>query len=478
MHEVVAEFPRSLSSYPALPGAALLEVLRARVDADPINLIATIIFLLAVAHTFFASWFTGLSHRIQERHDAQLAQRDRPSSPSVTAEALHFLGEIEVVFGLWCLPLLGAIIATHGWSTATHYVNDTVTYNEPLFVVVIMALASTRPVITLAETWVRALASLGGSTPGAWWLVILTITPLLGSLITEPGAMTIAALLLARQFYDLSPSASLKYGTLGLLFVNISIGGTLTHFAAPPVLMVARVWEWDTPFMLSHFGWRAAIAIGVSTVAYYVFFRREFATLASAKPVPEIEVAAEEAASNRSLLAIPGWITLVHVIFMVWTVVNAHYPALFIGGFLFFIGFARATAPYQARLDIKTPLLVGFFLAGLVIHGGLQGWWIAPMLSSLSENGLFWGATVLTAFNDNALITLLATLVPDFGDGFKAAVVEGAVTGGGLTVIANAPNPAGQALLARFFEHSISPARLLAAAIIPTLIAAAAFRVL
>ena len=161
---------------------------------------------------------------------------------------------------------------------------------------------------------------------------------------------------------------------------------------------------------------------------------------------------------------------------MAWTVVNAHYPVLFVGGFLFFIGFTRATAPYQTRLDIKTPLLVGFFLAGLVIHGGLQAWWIGPVLRSLSEDGLFWGATLLTAFNDNALITYLATLVPDLSETLKIAIVEGAVTGGGLTVIANAPNPAGQALLGRFFDDAVSPAKLFAAAAVPTLIAAAAFR--
>jgi hypothetical protein len=60
----------------------------------------------------------------------------------------------------------------------------------------------------------------------------------------------------------------------------------------------------------------------------------------------------------------------------------------------------------------------------------------------------------------------------------KIAVVEGAVTGGGLTVIANAPNPAGQALLSRFFEGAVSPLYLLAGALIPTLIATIAFRVL
>ena len=478
MRDVVLDFPRSLSSYPDVPGQSLLEILRSRIDVDPINALATLIFALAVIHTFLASRFTEASHRAQARHDAALAAAGLPPRPSVAAEMLHFFGEVEVVFGLWTVPLLAAIVFTHGWATATHYANDTVNYTEPLFVVVIMALASTRPIITLAESFLRMFASLGRGTPSAWWFVILTIAPLLGSLVTEPAAMTIAALLLARQFYDLNPSQMLKYGTLGLLFVNVSIGGTLTHFAAPPVLMVARTWEWTTPYMLGHFGWRAALAIMVSTIAYRLFFRREFTALDATRARPDMEVVPDDAGGDQALLPVPAWVTLVHVAFMTWTVMNAHYPGLFIGGFLFFIGFSRATAAYQAQIDMRTPLLVGFFLAGLVIHGGLQAWWIAPVLSHLSQDGLFWGATFLTAFNDNALITYLATLVPDLGEGFKIAVVEGAVTGGGLTVIANAPNPAGQALLGKFFDGAVSPARLFAAAIVPTLVAAAAFRFL
>jgi len=478
MTETLTEFPRALASYPAVAGQGLLDVLAARVDAEPFNAIATGIFLLAVAHTFVAARFTKAAHHIQEASDARLAAAGLPLRPSVRAEVLHFFGEIEVVFGLWGLPLIAAIILSRGWETATHYVNDTVVYTEPMFVVVIMALASTRPVVTLAESVLRLVARLGRCTPAAWWCTILIVAPLLGSFITEPAAMTIAALLLARQFYDLQPSMTLRYATLGLLFVNVSIGGTLTHFAAPPVLMVARTWDWDTAFMIGHFGWRSALAITVSTVVYLIAFRREFSTLADRQPVPETESPAEEAEAGRRLLPIPGWVTAVHLGFMAWTVLNAHHPALFVAGFLFFLGFARATAAYQSATDIKTPLLVGFFLAGLVLHGGLQGWWIAPVLSSLGETPLFWGATVLTAFNDNALITYLATLVPNLDESFKIAVVEGAVTGGGLTVIANAPNPAGQALLGRFFDGPINPLRLLLAAAIPTLLAAAAFRLL
>jgi hypothetical protein len=478
MQSQLVEFPRPLSSYAVPAGQSLWDILAARIDADPVNAIATGIFLLAVGHTFFSARFNAAAHRAQARHNARSAAAGRPDRPSVLAEALHFFGEIEVVFALWAIPLMAAIVALRDWTTAVHYVNDTVTYAEPLFVVVIMALASTRPVVALAEGVLRKFAQLGGCTPLAWWITILTIAPLLGSVITEAAAMTIAALLLARQFYDLQPTLRLRYATLGLLFVNVSIGGTLTHFAAPPVLMVAREWEWTTPFMLGHFGWRAALAIALSTLCYMFAFRREFAVLAPRGESADTYAPAEEAAEDQRLLPIPWWVTAVHLAFMAWSVVNLHYPALLIGGFLFFLGFAKATAAYQSALDIKTPLLVGLFLAGLVVHGGLQAWWIAPVLASLSETPLFWGATVLTAFNDNALITYLSTLVPNLPQTLKIAVVEGAVTGGGLTVIANAPNPAGQALLGRFFGGPIDPLRLFAAAILPTLIAAAAFRLI
>jgi len=472
-------FPLPLSVYADRPDAGLLDVLVQRAHTDPLNVIATAIFFLAVAHTFMAARFIDLARRLQARHDAEAVAAGRRPMPSTAAELLHFLGEIEVVFGLWVVPLLLLTTLTKGWETATHYLNETVNFTEPLFVVVIMALASTRPVIELAEGVLRRLANLAGGTPAAWWVTILTIGPLLGSFITEPGAMTIAALLLGRQFFDRHPGPRLKYATLGLLFVNISIGGTLTHFAAPPVLMVARPWQWDTVFMLEHFGWRAVTAVVVSTLVFYVLFRRELQAMAATPDVPDTFPLPEEPEARAyGMLSIPWWVTTVYVAFMVWTVANAHHPVLFLGGFLFFLGFDRATGAYSTLTDFKTPLLVGFFLGGLVIHGGLQGWWIAPVLARLTELPLFVGASVLTAFNDNALVTYLATLVPNLGDHLKLAVVQGAVTGGGLTVIANAPNPAGQALLGRFFGGTIHPLRLLAAAAIPTLIAGVIFHFL
>jgi hypothetical protein len=470
-----AALPRALSSYPDQSGLSLYQLLLDRIQLEPFNAVATAIFALAILHTFGAIRFTKRAHHVQEAHDERARLAGKPPTPSVWAEALHFMGEIEVVFGLWSIVLLAAMVVYAGWETATHYFNDGVNYTEPLFVVVIMALAATRPIIAFAEAAMRRVANLGRATPAAWWLTILTIGPLLGSFITEPAAMTICALLLARQFYDLEPSTRLKYATLGLLFVNVSIGGTLTHFAAPPVLMVARTWGWDFWFMLGHFGWRSVIAILISTAAYLLVFKRELMALGGKKAAPD---RFEPETPGEQPVPLSHWVTAVHMGFMAWTVMTAHYPALFVGGFLVFLGFAKATSPYQSQIELKSPLLVGFFLAGLVIHGGLQAWWIAPVLSRLAEVPLFFAATVLTAFNDNAMITFLATLVPDLSESLKVAVVEGAVTGGGLTVIANAPNPAGQTLLNRFFGEGISPMGLFLGALAPTIVAAMAFRLI
>ena len=316
------------------------------------------------------------------------------------------------------------------------------------------------------------MASLGRESPGAWWLAILIIAPVLGSFITEPAAMTIAALLLARQFYEHKPSPRLSYATIGLLFVNVSVGGTLTHFAAPPVLMVAAPWKWDMAHMFTHFGWKAVIGIVISTAVYYVVFRKEIAALGSAG------AAREKPSGQRDERAVPAWVTGVQLLFLAGIVGFAHYPALFIAVFLFYLAFSQATAHHQDALDLRSPLLVGFFLAGLVVHGGLQGWWIEPVLKSMGELPLFLSATALTAVNDNAAITYLATLVPGFTDALKYAVVAGAVTGGGLTVIANAPNPAGQSILQRYFPEGISPLGLLLGALAPTVIIGLCFLML
>jgi hypothetical protein len=445
---------------------SLVRVLAHRVTVDPMNLVATAIFLLAILHTFFAPRLMAASHRLKERIEVERGA----GAHSIRVEVLHFLGEVEAVFGIWAIALFGAMAAVFGPRSVDVYVASGVDFTEAAFVVVIMAIASSRPVLVVAETVLGSLARLGRGTPLSWWLSTLTLGPLLGSFITEPAAMIICALLLSRRLYDLDPSPRLAYGTLGLLFVNVSVGGTLTHFAAPPVLMVAAPWEWGFSYMASHFGWKAAAGILVANLVYALVFRREFAELR--------DRSGADSGSGTGALAVPTWVTGVHLATLALVVWSAHTPPLFIGLFLVFLAFQQATAPHQDPPNLRTPLLVGFFLAGLVIHGTLQQWWIAPVLGRLSELPLFFGAMVLTAFNDNAAITYLATLVPGFTEPLKYAVVAGAVAGGGLTVIANAPNPAGQATLAKHFPEGVSPLGLFLGALFPTAVMAAAYLLL
>ena len=447
--EMTSSFPPHLESYGDSGVTGLWSVLENRVRQQPLNLVVTLLFLGAITHTFMAQRFLRWAHALERRQAHGFAR------------TLHFLGEVEVIFGLWCLPLFVILAARIGWDSVVDYFSNKIRFVEPVFVVVIMSLASTRAVLQLAERFISSLARASGGGAGAWWLSILTVGPILGSLITEPAAMTISALLLAKRFYVRKPSPRLAYGTLGLLFVNISIGGVLTHFAAPPVLMVAAPWGWTTPIMFMRFGWVALLGILIANTLYYFTLRPDFRRLGHLFVPTEAE---------KDEARVPAWITAVHLGFMLWSVLTAHYPVLLVGGFLFFLAFAEITREHQSKIQLRAPLLVGCFLAGLVVHGGLQQWWIEPILARLGETPLLLAATGLTAFNDNAAITYLATLVPGLSDGLKYAVVAGAVAGGGLTVIANAPNPAGQAILGRFFPAGISPGGLLLAALPATVI--------
>ena len=449
-----------------------------RVQSEPLNLIATVIFALAITHTFLAAQFQKRSRSFEHR---LLHLEEEAADPEVTvpddkrdhlifwAQFYHFMGEIEAVFGIWLIPLFIAIVVFKGWGAMVDYVGH-VNVADAVFVVVIMAISGSLPILRLAETAISQVAKIGRSSPAAWWISILTIGPILGSFITEPAAMTICALLLRHRFYNLHPSGRLKYATLGLLFVNISVGGTLTHFAAPPVVLAASAWKWTMPFMAANFGWKAIIAIIISNILYWLVFLKEFNRLSQEQ---------REFGDEEDRRRVPWSITVIHLLFLAWTVLNAHYPVLIVLGFLFFLAFVSATRHNQQGIALRPPLLVGFFLASLVIHGGCQSWWIGPVLKELSQWPLMICATVLTAFNDNAAITYLATLVPGFPDSSRYAVMAGAVTGGGLTVIANAPNPAGQSILAsRFGEAGISPLGLLLAAAVPTVIVGLAFMLL
>ncbi|HKO88117.1 MAG TPA: putative Na+/H+ antiporter [Burkholderiales bacterium] len=409
------------------------------------NIVAAALFALAVLHTFGAKYFNALA----DKYPAH-------------AGMWHLLGEVEAIFGFWAF-LLVLFLALYGGANAAVQYLDSRTYTEPMFVFVIMVIAASRPILVAAGSLTRFLARLLPVNEGiSLFFVALVFIPLLGSFITEPAAMTLAALLLRDRYYRAGLSSRLQYATLGVLFVNVSIGGTLTPFAAPPVLMVAGAWGWDLAYMLSNFGWKAALAVFVNAAALSILFRKELQQPREASPIQK---------------RMPFSLVLVHLAFLTGVVVFAHHPVVFMGLFLFFLGVVSAYERFQSPLILREALLVAFFLAGLVTLGGLQKWWLQPLLQGMSVETVYFGAAALTAITDNAALTYLGSLVPNLSEDFKYSLVAGAVAGGGLTVIANAPNPAGYSILRGQFEgESISALGLLAAALPPTLVALIAFQ--
>lgn len=459
MAHIFAEVAKQPAKFDCLKQPIVLQL--ESLTYTPFHVIALIIFICAIIHTLSVYKVYKWAHRL-EVHQAR-------TSRSLLVHTLYFLSEVEVVFAVWVIPLFIAISYFYGSHIALEYIN-TRDYTETLFVVVILCMASTRPIVDAAEQAIRWVAKGFGGSLSAWWLTLLTLGPLLGSLITEVGAMALCAFLLSRQFYQYHPSTKLSYATLALLFVNISVGGVLTDFASPAVLVLAHCWHWTTFDMLTIFGWKAALGIVIANTIYWIYFRKELQELNHKRKAHRIELA-----SQPQEHPVPSWITYIHMFFMALMVVVSHYPAIFIALFLFFVGFHQATKHHQAPIQMTRPLLVGLFLAGLVIHGGLQGWWVVEILTGLTPTAVMSVAMALTGFNDNTAISYLATLVPDWGKIYEYAIFTGVIAGGGLTVIANAPNPAGYAILRKHFENGIKPLNLLAAALIPTLVLYAVF---
>ena len=407
-----------------------------------IQLVGAILFACALIHTFAAKGFEILADR-HPRHEG----------------LFHLLGEVEVVFGFWAFVLLVAMAFIAGPGAAVDYAESR-QFTEPLFVFVVMVIAASRPILDAVRALLGTVARLVPiRTEVALAWLGLALVPLAGSLITEPAAMTLAALMLAPQVFRPGIPEPLKYGALGVLFVNVSIGGTLTSFAAPPVLMVASTWGWDSAYMLTHFGWRAAVAVLINASVVTLLLRKHLAP-ATAEAAPPV----------------PFKVSAIHLAFLAAVVLLAHHPVLFLGLFLLFLGVTQAYQRHQDPLILKDGLLVGFFLAGLVVLGGMQQWWLQPIISGLTPTALFFGALGLTAITDNAALTYLGSLIAGLSEHAKYMLVAGAVAGGGLTVIANAPNPAGAALLRHGFnDESIGALGLLAGALGPTTVAAILF---
>lgn len=417
-----------------------------------VQLAATIIFAIAILHTFLVSKFAHMAHKYPEG--------------SMGENFFHFMAEVEAVFGMWAFVFILIVMGVEGPTASVTYL-ESLNFTEPGFVFVIMAMAGTRPVIKLSERLIVAISKLMPmNRKMAFYFTALMVGPILGSFITEPAAMTVTAIILLKNFYTKDMSTKFKYATIGLLFVNVSIGGTLTHFAAPPVLMVASKWGWGMSHMFLTFGYKAAISCAISAFVIAFMFKKELTGDFQLRP------------DNNEKMLPPGWVTFVHVIFLALVVLTAHHMVVFIGLFLFFLGFTIVTKEFQDEVQVKSSLMVGFFLAGLIVLGNEQRWWLQPLISSLSDQVLYFGATALTGITDNAALTYLGSLV-ELTDSAKYFLVAGAVTGGGLTVIANAPNPAGYGILKDSFgADGISPLGLLKGALFPTAVAILCFELL
>lgn len=420
-------------------------------NLNTIHIIATTLFGIAVLHTFFAFYFERLADRSQNH-----------------TGLFHLLGEVEAVFGFWALVLVIFMAFIHGSTKPAISYLESRNYTEPLFVFAIMVIAASKPILYTSKTIVLALSKLLEKlfklpTAIANYFVTLSGLPILGSFITEPAAMTLAAFLLRDTIFSKTSSTKLMYLTIAVLFVNISIGGALTSFAAPPILMVSAAWDWDTAYVFQTFGIKATIAVLVNALLVTIVIHKELPKVSSAHHQNQM----------------PLWVVLTHLIFLLAVIVFAHHPVMFMGIFLFFLGYTHAYSSYQSPLILKEALMVAFFLAGLVVLGGLQQWWLQPLLNDMSNTAVFYGAIALTAITDNAALTYLGSLVEGTTEEFRYALVAGALAGGGLTVIANAPNPAGLAILKDYFpQKAISALKLLLAALPPTAIAIVAFKVL
>lgn len=417
-----------------------------------VQVVATVIFAVAIIHTFLVSKFAKIAHHYPEG--------------SMGENFWHFMAEVEAVFGMWAAVFMIFLLAVNGFHAPVEYL-ESLNFTEPGFVFVIMAMAGTRPVIKLSEKIIVIISKLIPlPRKMAFYFTALVMGPLLGSFITEPAAMTVTAIILLKNFYSKEMSTKFKYATIGLLFVNVSIGGTLSHFAAPPVLMVAGKWGWGMGHMFLNFGYKAAISCIISALTISFMFKNELQGDFQLRP------------DNTEKMLPPWWLTLTHVVFLALVVLSAHHMVIFMGLFLFFLGLTVVTKEFQDEVQVKASLMVGFFLAGLIVLGSEQKWWLQPLISSLSDQVLYFGATALTGITDNAALTYLGSLV-ELTDSAKYFLVAGAVTGGGLTVIANAPNPAGYGILKDSFgSEGISPLGLFKGALFPTFIAILCFEIL
>lgn len=374
---------------------------------------------------------------------------------------LRFITHPESAMVMWATVLLGVQWWGSGSTGVIKYVSR-LHLIEPIYVATILIVCSTPSLIRSIRWTIFSVAHrLPVNTPMTFFVLAIVLGSLSGSIITEPAAMTLMCTIIGDTFLTSTRSDPFKYAVLGLILVSVSIGGALTPFSAPPIVMVATAWGWTLPVILRNFALPVIVSIVASTVIITMIFRRELTTPVAIVSRPRR----------------PDWIvSTIAMTLLVATLIVRHSLPSLLAILLIATGVIMVTSRRVAIAAVESGVWVGLFLVGVIILGGLQTWWVAPIIRSLPPSQLFMASIVVSAVADNAALAYLGTLVPDICRIKQLAIVGGAVCGGGLTVIANAPNPIAFRLLAPAFgSNGINPVKLALAAVGPTLLVAALF---
>ncbi|ANH78750.1 putative Na+/H+ antiporter [Candidatus Chlamydia sanziniae] len=422
---------------------------------------ATALFFCSIFHTFLTPWL----HRLCQSYEhKKLVVPEFWKHYAPISEFYRLVSKVEIVFCLWSVPLFCWFLYTEGYRITLAYFNSR-NYSFAVFVMVILVLLESRPIVYLAERLLSTIAKIGRTSPKSWWWTLMIATPLLSALLKETGAMIIGATLLMRHFYIFSPSRRFAYATMGLLFSNISIGGLTSSMSSRALFIILPSIKWKCSFLLQYFSWKAIIAILVATAVYYLIFRKEFDKFPE---IPNIKHLIKD--------RIPWWIICTHIILVSAILLSRSNPLFMTTILLFYLGFRRFTIFYQEPINIPKVCFVGLFYAGLVIFGDLQEWWVLNLMQGMSDFGYMLTSYGLSIFLDNALVNYLVHNLPVATDCYLYLVITGCMAAGGLTLVSNIPNIIGYLILKPAFRmSSIHFGSLFLAALVPSIIALTIF---
>ncbi|AAP05554.1 putative Na+/H+ antiporter [Chlamydia caviae] len=400
---------------------------------------AALLFFFSILHTFLTPWLFG---RCQLYQHKKMVFPERWKKYLWLSEFYRLISRVELVFVLWAAPLFLWFLYSEGYRVTMSYFNSR-NYVFSLFIVIMLILLESRPIVYFSECIFSNIAKIGRQSPRCWWWTLMIAAPLSGALLKETGAMIIAATLLVRNFYKFSPSPRFAYATMGLLFSNISIGGLTSALSSRALFIILPSVKWNNSFILKYFCWKSIIAILLSTTIYYLIFRKEFNNF------PKVVI-------NPSMMneRVPKWIIFVHIILVGSVILARSVPLLMAAIFLFYLGFQKFTIFYQHSINISKVCFVGLFYAGLVIFGELQEWWVLELMHRMSDFGYIITSYTLSIFLDNALVNYLVHNLPVATDCFLYLVIAGCMSAGGLTIVSNMPNIVGYLILRPSFPSS------------------------